>query len=343
MSGRQAHLVGSLPGGDAEEAMRTALRQLGGVLPRLPDGETGDRRNWIIHIVESFRSHPDLELVRQGDWSDYDRTPRFRIRKGHQLYGAGLDFGHVAAVQASLPAFDRVAAEFGRDDLVYQVGVPGDFDIAMFTLGPAAALRHRRPFTEATLSEVRRIHTLLGDRAVFQIEIPAELVLLARVPVRGRPAAARLLGRRVAALAAGAAAGTRFGVHLCLGDMNHRALGRMTDAMPLVQLSNALADAWPPARPLEFIHAPLAAADQPPPLEPAFYSPLDRLRLPAGVRFVAGFAHEDQSLHDQLVIRSILDDRLAGPVDISTACGLGRRSPTAAESAMERISALCAQ
>jgi hypothetical protein len=345
MSGRQAHLVGSLPGADAEEAMRSALGQLGPLLPRLPDGETGDRRNWIIHIIESFGSHPDLELVKRGDWSDYDRIPRLRIRKGHQLYGAGLDFGHVAAVEASLPAFDRLSAEFGRDDLAYQVGVPGDFDMAMFTLGPAAALRHRRPFTEATVSEIRRIHAILGERAVFQLELPAELVLLTRVPARGRPAAARLIARRISALAAGAAEGTRFGVHLCLGDMNHRALGRLSDAMPLVLLSNALSAAWPRARPLEYVHAALAAADRPPPLDPAFYAPLGRLRLPAQVRFVAGFAHEDQSLDDQLTIRSILDDRLddrpGGPADISTACGLGRRSPAAAKAAMERIGELC--
>ena len=342
MTDRQAHLVGSLPGQDAEEAMRGALKRLSPWLTRLPDGETGDRRNWILHIIEGFRSHPDLELVKAGDWSDYDRTPRFRIRKGHRLFGASLDLGYLTAVESSLPAFDRVRTEFGHADLSFQVGIPGDFDMAMFTLGPAGALRHRSPFTEATVGQIRRIGSVLGERAVFQIEIPAELVLLARVPARARPAAARLIGGRVAALAAGAQAGTRFGVHLCLGDMNHRALGRLADARPLVALANAIAAAWPTDRPLEFIHAPLAAADNPPSLNPSFYAPLAQLSIARGVRFVAGFAHEDQSLEDQLQIRTMVDQEVGRPCDISTACGLGRRDAAAGVAALDRIRALTA-
>jgi hypothetical protein len=341
MTGRRAHLVGSLPGGDAEEAMRSALTLLAPLLSSLPDGETGARRNWIIDIIESFRDHPDLELVKQGDWSDYDKVPRFRIRRGHRLYGAALDFGHVAAVQASKPVFDRLAAEAGRPDLSFQVGVPGDFDMAMFTFGPAGALRHVRAFTEATVAEMRRSHEVLGANAVFQIEIPAELVLLARMPARARPAVARILGRRIAALAAGAAPGTRFGIHLCLGDMNHRALGRMTDAQPLVLLANAIVRAWPDGRPLEFVHAPLAAADEPPSTDASFYAPLSDLRLGDGVRFIAGFAHEDQPLSQQREIRTVIEGRLGHLTDISTACGLGRRGATAATAAMERIRTLC--
>lgn len=50
-----------------------ALDVLGPYLRTLPDGETGERRNWIISIVEGLRAHPDLELRKPGDWSDYDR------------------------------------------------------------------------------------------------------------------------------------------------------------------------------------------------------------------------------------------------------------------------------
>ena|SRR6266568_9635038 len=108
---RSAHLVGSIPAPDAEAAMSMALERLGPLLRTLPDGETGDRRNWINHIIEGFRDdHPDLELARDGDWSDYDRTPRFRVRHGHRLFGANLDFGHVPVVErqlAGLPAAPR--------------------------------------------------------------------------------------------------------------------------------------------------------------------------------------------------------------------------------------------
>ncbi|PZS34571.1 MAG: hypothetical protein DLM58_05570 [Pseudonocardiales bacterium] len=321
--------------------MATALEILGPHLQSLPDGETGERRNWVISIVDGLRAHPDLELRKAGDWSDYDKTPQLRVRNGRRLYGASLDFGHVAAVRDSFPQFEQARAAAARSHIVFQEGVPGDFDLAMFTLGPAGALRNRRPFTEATLAEIRDVKAVTGPQTLFQIEVPVELVLLAKAPAAARPALARLLARTVTGLAAAAPSGTRFAVHLCLGDMNNRAFGTMTDAGPLVLLANAILRSWPAGRPLDLIHAPFAAADQPATVDPAFYAPLRELQLPADVRFAAGFAHESQTLAEQRRIRTIIDDRLERRVAIASACGLGRRPEAAGRAVLERTAELC--
>ncbi len=341
MEVRQAHLVGSLPGSGPGQAMATALEILGPNLRSLPDGETGERRNWVISIIDNLQTHPDLELRKPGDWSDYDKTPQLRIRKGRRLYGASLDFGHVAAVSDSFPLFEQARTATGRSDLVFQEGVPGDFDLAMFTLGPLGALRHRLPFTEATLAEIRDVRSITGADTIFQVEIPVELVMLAKAPAAARPGLARMLARSVLALADGAAEGTRFAVHLCLGDMNNRAFGTMSDVSPLVLLANVLLANWPAGRPLDLIHAPFAAADQPATTDPEFYVPLQQLRVPTGVRFAAGFAHEAQSLDDQRRIRGIIDDHLHRPVVIASACGLGRRTEAAGRAVLERTAELC--
>src|SRR5437763_1093109 len=55
---RRAHLVGSIPAATAAEAMRLAVKRLGPELDYLPDGETGVRRNWILGMIEGFRTHP---------------------------------------------------------------------------------------------------------------------------------------------------------------------------------------------------------------------------------------------------------------------------------------------
>jgi hypothetical protein len=111
----------------------------------------------------------------------------------------------------------------------------------------------------------------------------------------------------------------------------------MSDTAPLVALANAIASAWPAGRPLEFVHAPFAAADVPPPTAPRWYAPLDRLALGPATRFVAGFAHEDQPLEDQRFIQQLIERSVGGPVAVSTSCGLGRRTPEAAEQALMRI------
>jgi hypothetical protein len=340
MVGRRAHLVGSLPGDTPEQAMRTALEVLGPRLRSLPDGETGERRNWVISIVDSLRDHPDLELVKAGDWSDYDKTPTLRVRRGRTLYGANLDFGHVTAVRDTFPVFERLRAEFDVPDLVFQSGVPGDLDLAMFTLGPVGALRHRTPFTEATLTEIRGVREIAGPDTVFQIELPVELVLLAKAPRPAQPVLAGRLAAGIARLAGAAPAGSVFGLHLCLGDMNNKAFGTMTDVAPLVSLSNAIVAQWPTGQRLAYVHAPFAAADQPATTDAAFYAPLDGMRLPDGTSFVAGFAHEAQSLDDQLTVRTLIEDRLGHAADVAAACGFGRRTPADGRAVLERTAEL---
>jgi hypothetical protein len=341
MTDREAHLVGSLPGADPATAMGTALQILGPYLRTLPDGETGGRSNWVVSIIEGLERHPDLELKKAGDWSDYNKTPVLKVRRGRTLYGANLDFGHVAAVRESFPAFTQARTAANRPGLAFQEGVPGDFDLAMFTLGPAAALRNRRPFTEATLAEIRQVGAITGSDTLFQIEVPVELVMLAKAPPLARPKLATILARPIIALASAAPEGTRFGIHLCLGDMNNRAFGRVTDALPLVLLSNAIVARWPQGRTLDIVHAPFAAANEPAPTDPSFYAPLAELALPAGTRFAAGFAHESQSLSDQLAIRTMIDDLLNREVTISAACGLGRRTEAAGREVLERTAELC--
>jgi hypothetical protein len=337
MPSRDAHLVGSLPAPDAAAAMDQALTAVGDRLRTLPDGETGERYHWIIHIIDGMRAHPDLELRKDGDWGDYDRTPQFKERKGRRLTADALDLGYARAFEESWPAFVAARSAAGDPGLAFQAGIPGDLDMALFVLGPQGALRRRAPFTEATLREIRAIHARAGGDVVFQIEIPVELVAVAKAPEPAQPLLARVLARGVANLARRSPDGARFGVHLCLGDMNHRALGRMRDTAPLVALANAIARAWPEDRPLEYVHAPFAAAEEPPPARPSWYAPLERLRLGAGTRFVAGFAHEDQALDDQRFVRELIERSVGGAVDVSTSCGLGRRSPDAAARALARV------
>lgn len=337
MPNRSAYLVGSLPGPEARTAMTMALDIVGPYLRSLPDGETGPRSNWVGSAIEGLREHPDLALRKRrlkGGGSG-----QLQLRKGHRLYGASLDFGHVSATRESYPIFQELTGN--RSDIVFQQGVPGDFDMAALTLGLPAAVRYRRPFTEATLAEIRGVREIAGPSALFQIEVPLELVLLAKVPGPARPLLARLLARNVTRLAAAAPAGTHFAVHLCVGDQNHQALATPSDVLPLVLLANDIVAHWPPGNPLVVLHAPFAAAEHPASTAASFLAPLRHLQLPAGVAFAAGFAHEDQSLRDQVQIRDRAEDLLQREIVVAAACGLGRRSATDGVAVLGRMAELC--
>lgn len=342
MGDRSLHLIGSYPAPSTAEAMREMLDLAGPHLRYLPDGEVGERRNWIVHIIQSFRTHPDLELVKDGTFEDYDSMPRFRVRRGHRLTGSSLDLGHVTAANQARPIFDDLRKSHDRPDVTFQVGLPGDFDLALFALGPAPALRHRRAFTDALVGEITDLRRTFGDDAVIQLEIPAEQVFVLSSPAPLRSAVAAIVAPGVTRLAERAPEGTSFGLHLCLGDLGHKSLARPEDAAAMVVLANALARRWPAGRRLAYVHIPLAPGDVPPSTDPAFYAPLRDLRLPPGTRLVAGFLHEKISDDEARSILTAIEQVVGTTVDVAASCGLGRRDRETARRTVEQGVVLCA-
>ena len=335
MSDRTVHLVGTIPVDSTREAMSLVIERVGDRIgDRLPDGETGDRENWIGRIIESLRTHPDLEVRREGDWSDYETTPVFAVRRGHSFDSVDLDY-HQHFVD-SWGAFEEAKRRLGRPDLAFQIGIPGPIDLAFAAFGfnPIQGLRHARPFEEATIRDIEQIHATVGDQVVYQLEIPIEVEVAIRMRFLGRPGIG-WLAKRVLRVIEGSPEGTRWGFHLCVGDMNHRSFSRLDDATIPVKLANALIERFPAGRTLEFLHMPFAHAVEPPTTSESFYEPLRRLQLD-GTRFVAGFVHEGQSADAQRAIRDTIERLVGGPVDVAASCGLGRRDLEHARANLDR-------
>lgn len=334
---RRVHLVGTIPAESTGAALRLVSDTLGDTITGwLPDGETGNRKNWIGRLVESLRDHPDLELTKDGDWSDYKSTPAFKVKKGHEFNSVDLDY--FEKFEESWPEFQKVRSNLGRADLAFQIGIPGPIDVAFAAFGfnPVNGLRRVGPFERATVEEIGRIHAVAGDEIVYQLEIPIEVELVNRIPAPVRSQGARRLGKKILRVVEDSPQGTRWGFHLCVGDMNNESFSKLRDAGPAVDLVNALVSQFPSGRKLEFVHMPLAHGSIPPTTEQKFYGPLMNLRLPPDVRFIAGYAHERQSLEDQQKVQNIVEVMVGHPVDIAASCGLGRRDVEAATANLER-------
>ena len=329
--GRRAHLVGSIPGTSAAEAMEAALTRLGPYLLTLSDGETGARAWWIGACISSLSSNPSLELAGGGrrDFSTYEDVPQYRLREGATLSAESVEacLPYLEAFTSSYPVFRELRAKHGRPDLPFQVGIPGQLDLSADSFGFEVAFDpgYYQPSLEATVAQVSKIAAAAADDVVFQIETPAALISVTMAGDEGAAAAARQVAGGTVALPAGVPAGTRFGVHLCLGDMNHKSMVGMRDITPAVLAANEIAAAWPSDRTLEFIHVPFAAAEEPPTFDPAFYQPLSKLDIPDSVRFVAGCIHESLSSDKQVELLRLIESYVGRQVDVAAACGLGRR------------------
>jgi hypothetical protein len=336
---RRLHFVGSLPQfAGPGEALEWQVTRLAGRLRRLSGGETGERLLWFVPVVRALKRLPEIKILRAGEWTGYADTDRLKVRRGARLTVADIPLGLARYAREEL---DLIAEKpGGGGELPLQVGVPGYLDMALFVFGPLGVFRLWRVFLNALAAQVAEIHETAGDRAVFQLEVPAALVAVAATPPPLRPVMAELMAVLVTRQARQAPGDSRFGVHLCLGDLGHKAVRQLRDAGPVVVLANALVRRWPAGRRLEFVHLPMSGGDQPPSTDPDFYRPLLRLRIGEEVRIVAGVAHEEQDLAAQRKVRDLVERAVGGPVDIATSCGLGRRSAEQAERAVARMLAL---
>ncbi|MFJ5988464.1 hypothetical protein [Lentzea sp. NPDC092896] len=330
---RKLHFVGTMPQfATAKAALSWELDEIAEHLDRVHGGETGPRSQWFVPVVKELKRLPQVVTVRSGDWTDYDDVDRLKVPLHARLRPEDVPLRFAEHALEELEVLGELGAA-----LPLQVGVPGYLDLALFTFGPTGVIRHGRTFLRAVAEELSRIRAA-SDNVVFQLEVPAALIAVLSAPAPLRPLMADTMARFVTAQVRSAPEGSRFGVHLCLGDMGHKALKQLKDTGPLVLLANALVRRWPEGRTLEFVHLPMSGGDVPPTTKPEFYAPLRKL-VPC-VRVIAGIAHEEQSYEDQLVVRGLVEEALGRPVDIATSCGLGRRTPEAAERATKSMLAL---
>ena len=86
---RNIHLVGSVPLANAAAVFETVSAALGPRIKRLPDGETGERGDWITWLEPAFANNP--AFVKSGEFfrvhasgtgrERYALKPGFRARR----------------------------------------------------------------------------------------------------------------------------------------------------------------------------------------------------------------------------------------------------------------------
>ncbi|MGW4092253.1 hypothetical protein [Nocardia sp. NPDC004750] len=341
---RTVHFVGSFPAESTDVAMRAMLDSAGTRLRTLPTGETRRYEFYIQPIIEDLVDQGVLAVKKQGTWGSSRQRAIHRVARGAELPSEAMDLGYLGEAEEALPIFRALRAEHDLPGLALQIGMPTDFTLTFIAMGAAGVRRHRRAFLDATVRDITAIRELAGDDVVVQLEATAELVLMAKSqPLHRLTDRALGLGEGIAALAAAAPEGTRFGVHLCLGSLRNKARGRLRDARPLVDLANSVVGHWPRGRVLEYVHGPLAAGDVPPSEKAEFYTPLAKLALDAGTNFYAGFVHDVPTEAQQTETLRIIENALGRPIDgLACACGLGRRPRPVADELMARAELLAA-
>jgi hypothetical protein len=74
--GRDVYLVGSVPMANSEQVFEAVSSALGRRIKRIPDGETGERGDWITWLEPVFAASPALQKSGEFLRPRYGNRPR---------------------------------------------------------------------------------------------------------------------------------------------------------------------------------------------------------------------------------------------------------------------------
>jgi hypothetical protein len=327
---RNVHLVGSVPLRDAREVFETTSAVLGPRLKRIPDGETGERSDWITWLEPAFADNPALEKSDELFRIHATGTARIRYRLKPGKTAADVRFGNLFyadIAKASCAAFAALKAG-GKiaKDVRFQIDLVPAHSVIWLFLQDDLHQPLDPIYNEALKREIDKIAAALPhDQIAIQFDVAS--AVFARLQ-RNEPNAygkdrAEMLAtfsRILTGLADHVPADIDLLFHFCYGDSNHKHVVEPRDMGDMVDVANRLsADI---RRPIQLIHMPVPRDRT----DDAYFEPLKRLTLRPETELCLGLVHYTDGVAGTRR-RLATAQRHASSFSVATECGFGRRDP----------------
>ena len=335
-------LVGSLPFGTAEEAMRACATGLGRHAAGFPDGEVGPRSTWIGFLIgAALIDHPQLEptaplpteLHQPRTEEEKARLRRsgvvtFRVKPGERLRFDDLHYGRFAV--ESYATLGRLREEgVAPREVRFQVCLPAPNSVVMsFFADPAQWSEARRAYLERMEREVAvMLEAIPPADLTVQWDVCFEIMDLStgeeeRYYAFWPPAS---LGERfeqhaqtLGELAGMVPAEAHLGFHWCYGTWGGWPMTAMEDLAVCVRMSNEAVRRSP--RRVDYVHMPVIREP-----EDDFFAPLRDLAI-GSARVFLGLVHHTDGV-EGFRRRTGLARHHLDSFGISSVCGYGRVDP----------------
>jgi hypothetical protein len=328
---RDVYLVGSVPLANEVAVFETVSAVLGPHLLTLPDGETGERLDWITWLEPVFSENPALALSDEV-FQLHPGVPgrrRYGLKPGVTL--KDLRFDNLFYADIARRSFTTFA-ELKRQGKIparvkFQVDlVPAHSVIWLFIRenlqGGVDPL-----YNDAVLREIDKIvASIPADQLAVQFDIAS--AVFARLE-RNQPgpygATKEEMQENFSAIVVRLAERVPENVdllfHFCYGDAGHRHVVEPTDMDDMVEYANRLATQL--KRPITQVHMPVPRGRN----DDAYFKPLTRLKLDPRTRLCLGLVHYTDGVAGT---RKRMDtaEKFVRDFSIATECGFGRRDPS---------------
>jgi hypothetical protein len=327
---RDVYLVGSVPMANASTVFETISAALGPALRTLPDGETGERLDWITWLEPVFAKNAAFELSPETFQLHQNaaRHRRYQLKPGTSMGDVSFDnLFYADNAERSYAEFVSLKRQ-GKipQHVKFQIDlVPAHSVIWLFVAENLQAAIDPI-YNDAVLREIDKIaERLPHDDIAIQFDIAS--AVFARLE-RNKPTPygatkeemQATFSRIVVRLAGHVSADIDLLFHFCYGDAGHRHVIEPADMGDMVDYANRLtADL---KRPITQIHMPVPRDRT----DDAYFAPLSRLKLAPVTRLCLGLVHHTDGIEGTRK-RIATAERHVRDFGIATECGFGRRDP----------------
>ena len=317
---RPVLLVGSVPLDSSSAVFEAVGTKLGKLVKRVPDGETGARKDWIVWQADVFKNAEGLEPGSTRDLQGGYRFILYKVKPGETVKFGPL--GYAAAAIRSYEDFKRARSE-GKipTGTRFQVSLPTPVAVVMTFSDPQAIAQIWPKYEMRLNEEVAEMAVAIPHRDLaIQWDIAAEICFVLEDPEMVKVIPMEPLVASVARASDHVPAEAELGLHLCYGDPGHKHVVEPKDTKLMVDFTNELVAAI--KHPIAWIHMPVPRERD----DVAYFSPLKGLKLDPRTELYLGLVHRTDGLAGARR-RLAAAKQVVTDFGVATECGFGRRPP----------------
>jgi hypothetical protein len=242
------HFNGSVNLTDAGSVMREIVARVPSGLRRIPDGETGDRGNWIFFQMQRFLESPLLvpaQPLHAAD-GDYEQLPQLRLADGvDPAEMRWPDLGYAEAYLGSYETFSALREEGVIPSGVrFQVEYPTPLASIGGYIVPEQQQALLGSYERAMFADLGRLLAAIPhDEVAVQWDVAVEFGILEESFVPGGAQAFDAVVAGLVRCVDTVPADVPVGLHLCYGDYGHEHFKQPESLALQVRVLNAVSAA----------------------------------------------------------------------------------------------------
>ncbi len=329
MANRNVYLVGSVPLPDAATVFETVGKAFRSRIKRIPDGETGERGDWITWLEPVFSKNPLFEPAET--FRLHETAPqrqRYRLKPGVSAKDVHLENLFYADIACESYGIFKRLRDAGKiaSGTKFQVDLVPAHSVLWLYVTERQQIELDPVYNEAVTREIGKLaESIPHEDLAIQFDIASAVFARLERNVANpygntKQETQAHFTAIIAKLANCVPRDIDLLFHFCYGDSNHRHVIDPTDMGDMVDMANRLIRAI--TRPIQLIHMPVPRNRS----DDAYFAPLTRLVLRPETELCLGLVHYTDGL-EGTKRRMATAGKYVKNFAIATECGFGRRPP----------------